>query len=93
MAVIVMVEVHGQTEAGYNGMLAVLQDPIRRADGFLLHAAYLADGNWRVLEVWRSKSDADQFFADHVAPNLPPGVRPKRAVYESRSFVTPTSGV
>jgi hypothetical protein len=88
MAVIVMVDAHGQTEAGYDGMLSVLADVARRAPGFVLHSAYKADGNWRVLEVWESKTQADQFFARHVAPNLPPGVRPKRTVFETHSLLT-----
>jgi hypothetical protein len=92
MAVIIVAEVHGQTETGYSGMLKVLQDRIRLTEGFVLHAGYRVDGAWRVLEVWQSKVDADQFFANHVAPNLPPGVRPKRSVYEAHSLVTPSSG-
>jgi hypothetical protein len=88
MTVIVVAEVHGQTETGYDGMLSVLADPIRRAEGFVLHSAYCVDGKWRVVEVWRSKAKADQFFAKHVAPHLPPGVRPKRSVYETHSLLT-----
>ena len=89
MAVIIAVEVHGQTEAGYDGMLKVLEPRIRETEGFVLHSAYCVDGNWRVLEVWRSKLDADRFFANEIAPNLPPGVRPKRSVYEAHSLVIP----
>jgi hypothetical protein len=88
MTVIVTAEVHGQTEAGYDGMLSVLADLARRADGFVLHSAYVVDGSWRVVEVWRSKAEADRFFAQHVAPHLPPGVRPKRSVHEAHSLVT-----
>ena len=88
MAVIVLAEAHGQTEAGYDGMLKVLADVARRTEGFVMHSAYRVDGAWRVVEVWRSKADADQFFAKQVAPNLPPGVRPKRLVYEAHSLIT-----
>jgi len=89
MAVIVIAEVHGQTESGYDGMLNVLADRARRADGFLLHGAYCVEGSWRVVEVWKSKAEADRFFAKEVAPNLPPGVRPKRSVHEAHSLVMP----
>lgn len=89
MTVIVVADVHGQTEAGYDGMLQALADPIRHAEGFLLHSAYrVVDGHWRVVEVWRSKADADRFFAKQVALHLPPGVRPKRTVHEAHSVVT-----
>lgn len=88
MAVIVIAEVHGQTEAGYDGMLNVLADLARQADGFVLHSAYRVDDSWRVIEVWRSKAEANQFFAKHVAPHLPPGVHPKRSMHEAYSLVT-----
>jgi quinol monooxygenase YgiN len=88
MAVIVIAEVHGQTEAGYDGMLSALADQLRQTEGFVLHSAYQIEGKWRVMEVWRSKHDADRFFAQQVAPNLPPGVRPKRSLYEAHSLVT-----
>lgn len=89
MAVIMMAEVHGQTESGYDGMLSVLADLARQADGFVLHSAYRVDDSWRVIEVWRSKEQANRFFAQHVAPHLPPGVHPKRSIYEAHSLVTP----
>jgi len=88
MAVIMMAEVHGQTEAGYDGMLSVLADLARQADGFVLHSAYRVDDSWRVIEVWQSKEDANRFFAKHVAPHLPPGVHPKRSIHEAHSLVT-----
>ena len=89
MAVIVIAEVHGQTASGYDGMLAVLADRARQAEGFLLHGAYCVDGAWRVVEVWKSKAEADRFFAKEVAPNLPPGVHPKRAVHEAHRLILP----
>ena len=88
MAVIVTAQVHGQTEAGYDGMLSVLADLARQADGFVLHSAYrAADASWHVVEVWQTKQQANQFFAKHVAPHLPPGVHPKRTLYEAHSLV------
>jgi len=89
MAVIVMVDVQGQTQGGYDGMANVLFERARQAPGFVMHSAYVVDGQWRVLEVWQSKADADQWFAKQVAPHLPPGVRPKRSLYETYSLVTP----
>ena len=87
MAVIVVAEVQGQTAAGYDGMLSVLAERAKQAQGFVLHSAYVVDGHWRVVEVWHTKTDADQFFAKQVAPHLPPGVRPKRTVFETHSLV------
>ena len=69
-------------------MLSILADLAKQADGFVLHSAYRVDDNWRVIEVWRSKDEANRFFAKHVAPHLPPGVHPKRSIYEAHSLVT-----
>jgi quinol monooxygenase YgiN len=88
MTVIVIADVQGQTAAGYDGMFQALAEPTRQATGFVLHSAYQVDGLWRVVEVWDSKAEANQFFARHVAAQLPPGVRPKRAVFELHSLIT-----
>lgn len=88
MAVLVIGEVPGQTRQGYDGMLGLLEAVLRQAPGFVLHTAHPVEGGWRVVEVWESKEDANRFFAQHIAPNLPPGIRPKRSVQELHSFVT-----
>lgn len=89
MAVLVTAEVAGQTREGYDGMLVALENPIRQAPGFLMHAAYETEDGWRVVEVWATKEDANCFFAEQVAPNLPPGVRPKRKLQVLHSCVRP----
>jgi quinol monooxygenase YgiN len=89
MAVLITAEVKGQTQQGYDGMLNVLAEPVRKAPGFVMHAAHPVEGGWRVIEVWESEDDANNFFAKAVAPNLPPGIRPKRSVQELHSLVTP----
>lgn len=88
MAVLVTAEVSGQTQQSYDGMLDVLGPQIRQSPGFVLHAAFPVEGGWRVIEVWDSKTHADQFFAKSVAQNLPPGIRPKRSVQELHSLVS-----
>ena len=89
MPVMVTAEVQGQTLQGYEGMLGALGGVIREAPGFLLHTAHPVEGGWRVIEIWESKKAADQFFATTVAPNLPPGIRPKRSMQELHSVVMP----
>lgn len=87
MAVLVTAEVHGQTRQGYDGMLSVLGELARQAPGFIVHGAYEVDGVWKVVEIWASKEEANRFFAEHIAPNLPPGVRPKRSMHEMHSCI------
>lgn len=73
MAVLITAEVKGQTQPGYDGMLGALGATLEKAPGFLLHTAHSVEDGWRIIEVWATKEDANQFFAKHVAPNLPPG--------------------
>ena len=87
MAVLVTAEVAGQTREGYDGMLEALTETIRTAPGFVLHTGHPVEGGWRIIEVWETKDAANQFFAKHVAPNLPPGIRPKRTVQELRGLL------
>lgn len=88
MAVMMIAEVAGQTQQGYDGMLDRLQPALLGAEGFIAHASHPVDGGWRVIELWQSKAHADRFFASAVAPHLPPGIHPKRRVQELHSLVT-----
>ena len=90
MAILVTAEVPGQTQQGYDDMLGGLAALIRAAPGFVAHMAHPVEGDrWRVLEIWESKQAADAFFAQAVAPNLPPGIRPKRSVQELHGLLRP----
>jgi hypothetical protein len=89
MAVMMIAEVAGQTEEGYDGMLRFLEPSVQAAPGFVAHASHAVEGGWRVIELWRSKADSDRFYAEHVAPHLPPGIRPKRSVHELHALVMP----
>lgn len=87
MAVLVIADVSGQTAEGYHGLLGAFASELKQAPGFVLHTAHPIDGGWRILEVWESPNDASQFFATHVHPNLPPGIKPKRTVQALQSLV------
>ncbi|HVE53434.1 MAG TPA: antibiotic biosynthesis monooxygenase [Ramlibacter sp.] len=91
-AILVTSEVPGQTTEGYDRVLAQVRAAVVNAPGFVLHAAHPDEGCWRVLEVWRSKAEADAFFARHVVPNLPPGIRPKRHYRVLHSLLQPAPG-
>lgn len=87
MAVLVIAEAQGQTEEKYDGMLAVLGPVLQQAKGFIAHGAGPVGDGWRTFEIWESQTDASQFFAKYIHPNLPEGVRPKRTIVELRSLV------
>ena len=88
MPVLMIADVEGQTPEVYDGMLAQLAEPMRRAKGFISHLAGPNGNGWRIIEVWETKEDATKFFAEAVHPYLPPGVKPRRAIHEVHALVT-----
>ena len=87
MAVLVTADVPGQTQEAYDQMLAVLGPLLRQAKGFIAHGAGPAGDLWRSFEIWESPEDATQFFARHIHPNLPAGIKPRRTMLELHSLV------
>lgn len=88
MAVLIVAEVQGQTREGYDAMVSAMGDAFRSVPGRLLHAAHgTEEGGWRVIEVWESKEVANRWFATFVAPNLPPGIKPRRTFRELHSVL------
>ena len=89
MAILMTGEAQGLTPELYAQMLSGLEPMLRQAPGFIAHFAHpIEGGGFRVLEIWRSKEESDRFFATHVAPNLPPGIRPKRRTQLLNSLVS-----
>lgn len=87
MATLITTSIKGQTAEGYDQVSVFLHQAIRNAPGFILHTAYAADDGWHVLEIWNTKSDADDFFARLVRPKLPPDIHPKRSYQELHAVV------
>lgn len=87
MAVLMTADVPGQTPEGYDGMIAVLGDPIRQAPGFIAHMAGSDGETWRIAEIWESVKEASAFYAKFVDPNLPPGIKPRRRFMELHSLI------
>ena len=89
MAVLISTKVKGQTQEGYDSVLSAVREPIKQAEGFIMHFAHPAEGQWDVYEVWQSRTAADKWFAKYVVPNLPAGIHPKRSYHQLHSLVTP----
>lgn len=87
MAVLITAVVPGQTQEGYDAAMKTLQPLLNEADGFIAHGAGMSPEGWRVFEVWESDQQATAFFAQHIRPNLPPGVTPKRTYLILHSLV------
>jgi hypothetical protein len=88
MAIMITADVANQTQQGYDGMLAMTEPLLKQAPGFIMHASYPIEGGWHVIEVWESNAAAAEFFATYIAPNLPPGIKPKRIIQELHSLVS-----
>jgi hypothetical protein len=76
------------TQQGYDGTMAAVGEALKQAPGHILHMSHATEDGWRVIEVWHSQAEATQWFATYVAPNLPPGIRPRRTFYELHSLLT-----
>jgi hypothetical protein len=88
MAVLVIADVHGQTREGYERLLDRLEPELEQAQGFIAHGGGpVGSGWWKTIEIWDTHADAARFFAQHVRPNLPPGVTPRRSVVELQALV------
>jgi hypothetical protein len=87
MPVLITAVVPGQTEEGYDAMMAGLRPLLEQAKGFIAHGAGASPEGWRVFEIWDTQQDATTFFAEFIHPNLPPGVTPKRTYLELHSLV------
>jgi hypothetical protein len=88
MAVLITADVKGQTQAGYDRLLAIVGPELERARGFIAHGAGEDErGAWRVFEIWETREDATRFFATHVRPLLPADVRPKRTFLDLNTLM------
>ena len=62
---------------------------IREAKGFICHAGGPNPaGVWRVVEIWESEEDGQNWFDHNIKPNLPPGVTPKHTYYPLHTAIT-----
>ena len=87
MAVLVTADVPGQTEETYDQMLAVLGPATSASEGLHRPWRRAAGDGWRSFEIWESPEDATQFFARHIHPNLPQGIKPRRTMLQLHSLV------
>jgi heme-degrading monooxygenase HmoA len=80
--VLMIGEVPNMTEEIYAGMVGQLMPLMRASKGFIAHAGGPGPtGGWRVVEVWESEEDGQNWFDENVKPNLPPGIIPDRTYH------------
>jgi hypothetical protein len=81
--------VPGQTREGYEAIRVNLGPVLKAAVGLIFHTAHEIEGGWRIVEIWETARDGNDFFAKVLHPNLPPGIRPQRKVVEVSDLITP----
>jgi len=89
MPVLMIAEVAKLTEEVYGGMVGQMMPLMRTSKGFIAHAGGPNPaGGWRVVEIWESEEDGEDWFGNNVKPNLPPGIEPNRTYHPLHTAFT-----
>jgi heme-degrading monooxygenase HmoA len=89
MAVLMIGEVPNLTEEVYASMVGQMMPLMRASKGFISHTGGPHPaGGWRVVEVWESEEDGENWFEQNVKPNLPPDVAPDRTYFPLHTAFT-----
>jgi hypothetical protein len=82
-------DVANLTEEIYGGMVGQMMPLMRASKGFIAHAGGPGpNGGWRVVEIWESEEDGQEWFDKNVKPNLPPDIVPKRMYFTVHTAFT-----
>jgi heme-degrading monooxygenase HmoA len=89
MPVLAVFEQPNLDEGTYASMLEQLMPVLRSAKGFMSHTGGPSPpGGTRIIEVWESEADSQNFFNQNLKPNLPLGLVPESAYYELHAAFT-----
>ena len=89
MPVLMIGEVPNMTAEIYGGMVGQLMPLMRASKGFISHAGGPSPtGGWRVVEVWESEEDGQNWFEENVKPKLPPDIVPDRQYHPLHTAFT-----
>jgi hypothetical protein len=70
-------------------MLAALMPLLRSAKGFVAHSAGPSPaGGIRLIQIWESTTDSQNFFNEQLKPTLPHGLEPDVRYYDLHSAFT-----
>jgi hypothetical protein len=70
MAIGMVVEVPGATQASYDAVIARMGLQENPPEGCLVHMAGPVEGGWRVVDVWESQEHFDRFREERLGAAL-----------------------
>ncbi|MDX6647925.1 MAG: hypothetical protein QOK40_3652 [Miltoncostaeaceae bacterium] len=70
MAIGILVEIPGGTQANYDAVIARMDLQNNPPEGCLVHMAGPTEGGWRVVDVWESQDHFDRFVSERLAAAL-----------------------
>ena len=89
MPVLMIGEVPNLTEEIYGGMVGQMMPLMQASKGFIAHTGGPSpDGGWRVVEIWETEEDGQDWFDKNVKPNLPPDIVPNRTYHTLHTAFT-----
>ena len=89
MSVLMIAEQPNMNNETYASMLEQLTPLLRSAKGLVSHAGGPSPaGGTRIVEIWESKADQQEFFDENLKPHLPPGLAPEITYYELHAALT-----
>jgi hypothetical protein len=68
MAVVLSLRWAGVTPEQYDAVRAAVRWEEQTPEGAFLHVAWFEAGALRVIDVWNTQGDFEQFFAERLAP-------------------------
>jgi hypothetical protein len=70
MAIGILVEIPGGTQANYDAVIARMDLRNDPPEGCLVHMAGPMEGGWRVVDVWESQEHFDRFMSERLGAAL-----------------------
>ncbi|MGH3691330.1 MAG: antibiotic biosynthesis monooxygenase family protein [Microbacterium sp.] len=89
MAVLMIGEVPNLTEEIYAGLVEQMKPLMQASNGFIAHSGGPnPSGGWRVVEMWETEEDGQNWFDNNVRPNLPADIQPIRTYHPLHTAFT-----
>ena len=82
MPIMIIGEIPGLNEKGYQRIAETFEAKLRDAPGFIFHAGGPAMGGWKIVEVWESFSAFNDWLEGAASDYMPKDYEPLVQVHE-----------